>query len=153
MYCDFTNFFLFQKGINSGSIIPLANNSTRPASRVTSPLNVGRELENCAEKFYVPGERRMSNFDLSNMIGKIQDNITNNEMEQKEFVHEKFNYLEHKVQNVHEKLNNLEMELHEKFSRLENIENLLQKLIEEKLSIVKSTKENQSVVPENDSEV
>ena len=74
-------------------------------------------------------------------------------MEQKEFVHEKFNYLEHKVQNVHEKLNNLEMELHEKFSRLENIENLLQKLIEEKLSIVKSTKENQNAGPENDSEV
>ena len=153
MYCDFTNFFL-QKGINSGSIIPLANNTTRPASRVTSPLNVGRELENFAEKLDVPGERRMSNYAcLQDMIGKIQDNITNNEMEQKEFVHEKFNYLEHKVQNVHEKLNNLEMELHEKFNRLENIENLLQKLIEEKLSIVKSTKENQNAGPENDSEV
>ena len=139
-------FFLFQKGINSGSIIPLANNTTRPASRVTSPLNVGRELENCAEKFYVPGERRMSNFDLSNMIGKIQDNITNNE----EFVHEKFNCLdcsiEHKLQNVHEKLNNLErmqVALHQ------NIDNLLQKLIDEKLAIVK----NQITGPENHSEV
>ena len=146
MYCDFTIFFLFQKGINSGSIIPLANNTTRPASRVTSPLNVGRELENFAEKFYVPGERRMSNFDLSNMIGKIQDDITNNE----EFAHEKFNYLEHKLQNVHEKLNNLE-----KMQVVwhQNIENLLQKLMDEKLAIVKSTKENQSTVPENDSEV
>ena len=135
-------FFLFQKGINSGSIIPLANNTTRPASRVTSPLNVGRELENCAEKFYVPGERRMSNFDLSNMIGKIQDNITNNE----EFAHEKFNYLEHKLQNVHEKLNNLE---NMQVTWHQNIENLLQKLIDEKLAIEK----NQSTGPENHSEV
>ena len=141
MYCDFTNFFLL-KGINSGSIIPLANNTTRPASRVTSPLNVGRELENFAEKFYVPGERRMSNFDLSNMIGKIQDDITNNE----EFAHEKFNYLEHKLQNVHEKLNNLE---NMQVTWHQNIENLLQKLIDEKLAIVK----NQSTGPENHSEV
>ena len=80
----------------------------------------------------------------------IKDNITKNE----DLVHEKFNCLdcsiELKLQNVHEKLNNLErmqVALHQ------NIENLLQKLIDEKLAIVKSTKENQSTVPENDSEV
>ena len=165
MYCDFTIFFLFQKGINSGSIIPLANNTTRPASRVTSPLNVGRELENFAEKLDVPGERRMSNYAcLQDMIGKIQDNIANNE----EFVHEKFNCLdcsiEHKLQTVHEKFNSkfnsLEHKLqsvHEKLNNLENMqvfwhqnfENLLQKLIDEKLAIVK----NQITGPENHSEV
>ena len=142
-----SRIFFLLKGINSGSIIPLANNTTRPASRVTSPLNVGRELENFAEKLDVPGERRMSNYAcLQDMIGKIQDNIANNE----EFVHEKFNCLdcsiEHKLQNVHEKLNNLErmqVALHQ------NIENLLQKLIDEKLAIVK----NQITGPENHSEV
>ena len=142
-----SRIFFLLKGINSGSIIPLANNTTRPASRVTSPLNVGKELENFAEKLDVPGERRMSNYAcLQDMIGKIQDNITNNE----EFVHEKFNCLdcsiEHKLQNVHEKLNNLErmqVALHQ------NIENLLQKLIDEKLAIVKK----QSTGPENHSEV
>ena len=142
-----SRIFFLLKGINSGSIIPLANNTTRPASRVTSPLNVGRELENFAEKLDVPGERRMSNYAcLQDMIGKIQDNITNNE----EFVHEKFNCLdcsiEHKLQNVHVKLNNLErmqVALHQ------NIENLLQKLIDEKLAIVK----NQITGPENHSEV
>ena len=151
-----SRIFFLLKGINSGSIIPLANNTTRPASRVTSPLNVGRELENFAEKLDVPGERRMSNFDLSNMIGKIQDDITNNE----EFAHEKFNHLEHKLHSVHEKFNYLEHKLqnvHEKLNNLENmqvtwhqnIENLLQKLIDEKLAIVK----NQSTGPENHSEV
>ena len=136
------------KGINSGSKIPSANNTTRPASRVTSPLNVRRELENFAENLHVPGERRMSNYAcLQDMIGKIQDNGT----EQKEFVHEKFNYLEHKVQNVHEKLNNLEKM---QVTWHQNIENLLQKLIDEKVSIVNSTKENnRSAGPGNDSEV
>ena len=118
-------------------------NTTRPASRVTSPLNVGRELENFAEKLDVPGERRMSNYAcLQDMIGKIQDNITNNE----EFAHEKFNYLEHKLQNVHENLNNLERM---QVVWHQNIENLLQKLIDEKLAIEK----NQSTGPENHSEV